>query len=94
MQLKSGINKTKDIIYISIAILLTIIISVYLFWLVKHLADTANKAFDSNLNSVSIPSFDFKRYDALMKKISPSTSTARISGSLLNMSSSTASSTR
>lgn len=77
MRIKSGINKKRDIMYIVVAIILTLLLSAYLFWLVNGLADKANEALSANSNKGNIPTFDFERYDKLMKNVltKPATST-------------------
>lgn len=69
MRIKSGINKKRDIMYVVAAIILTLLLSAYLFWLVKGLADKANDALSANSNKSNIPTFDFERYDKLMKNV-------------------------
>ena len=75
MILKSGINKKKDIIFVSVAVLLTLLLALYLFRVVKSLADRANSAFSAEPSAQKIPTFDFARYNKIMSKAFPSTST-------------------
>lgn len=81
MKLKNGINKKKDIIYLVIAVILTLLLAAYLFWLVKGLTEKANNAFSSEPNGQKIPTFDFNRYDAVMSKVFPPTSTLPLASS-------------
>lgn len=72
MRLKSGVNQKKDLIYGVVAIALTILLALYLFWVVRSLANKANDAFSAEPDDQKIPTFDFDRYDKLMQKLSPS----------------------
>ena len=81
MKLKSGISQKKDVIYLVIAAILTLLLAVYLFWLVKGLTEKANSAFSNEPDDKKIRTFDFNRYDAVMDKVFPPTSTLPVASS-------------
>lgn len=75
MKLKNEINQRKDILYLVIAIALTVLLAVYLFWHVRSLAKKANLVFSSAPAPVNVATFDFERYERIISNVVPSTST-------------------
>lgn len=69
MRIKNEINKRKDIVYLVIAIFLTVGLAVYLFWFVHNLVKKTNAVFGPVQAIGKPPAFDFDRYDKIMQKI-------------------------
>ena len=78
MKLKNEINQKKDIMYLSIAILLTAALATYLFWFVHHLVQKADFVFSTNSAPTHVIAFDFDRYDRVLLKVFTATSTTII----------------
>ena len=66
MRLKNEMNQKKDLVYLIIAVVLTVLLAVYLLWFVYTLAQKANTVFTSAPTDIQVTTFDFERYERII----------------------------